>query len=90
MKRKIDIYKQLLSRVYQINYTTVCNYIKKKFVAQQAYNNYVPKPGHIVLYGIAHVFAHTGGFSTEMVYYNMRLAITEFVGRHEKIPLRHY
>ncbi len=31
-------------------------------------------------------FAHLGGVYQEMVYDNMRVAIREFVGRHEKIP----
>ena len=33
-------------------------------------------------------FAHAGGIYHEMVYDNMRVAVAEFVGRHEKQPTR--
>jgi hypothetical protein len=33
-------------------------------------------------------FAHIGGVFHEMVYDNMRVAVAEFVGRHEKQPTR--
>ncbi len=33
-------------------------------------------------------FSHTGGVYREMVYDNMRLAVSKFVGKYEKVPTR--
>jgi transposase-like protein len=46
IKRSIDIHEYLLSKGYQIGYTTVCNYIREdRLVTQEAYIKQVYLPG---------------------------------------------
>lgn len=130
LRNKMDIWNNLQSQDFQIGYTTVCNYVRKKQLqVREAYirQEYVPGEvcefdwGEIHLYiqgrlkrfymsaftsaysnyrfarlfvrqdSLAFMeshnlfFEHTRGVYQEMVYDNMRVAVSAFVGR-EKEP----
>ncbi|RLD60065.1 MAG: IS21 family transposase [Bacteroidetes bacterium] len=129
--KKIDIHEYLLSKGYEIGYTTICNYIREKeslgkegFIKQiydpgqvcefdwgdvklfidgklqtlnmavftSAYSNYRwAKLFHrqdTLAFSQSHIdfFSHLQGVHKEIVYDNMRVAISKFVGRTEKKP----
>ena len=129
--KKIDIYEYLLSKGYDIGYTTICNYVrgielsgKESFIKQiyspgevcefdwgdvklftegklqtynmavftSAYSNYrSAKLFHrqdTLAFSQSHIdfFSHLHGVHKEIVYDNMRVAISKFVGRTEKKP----
>ncbi len=131
IKRKIDIHEYLLSKGYQIGYTTICNYIRSKQIyLQQTYIRQVHIAGEECEFDWAEVklvisgtqrclylavftssysnyrfamlfqrqdtlsfmeahnefFEHIQGIFQEMVYDNMRIAISDFVGKNEKVP----
>lgn len=131
IKRKVDIHEYILSKGYQVGYTTVCNYIRDQTLSsREAFIRQDKHPGEecefdwcevkleinhslkrlfMALFSSSYgsyrygdlysrqdtlafmeshndFFKKTQGVHHEMVYDNMRVAVSEFVGRNEKRP----
>jgi transposase len=62
IKRKIDIHEYILSKGYQIGYTTVCNYIREdKLTTREAFIKQVYLPGEECEFDWAEVKLNIGG-----------------------------
>jgi len=129
--KKTDVHEYLLSKGYDIGYTSICNYIREKeSSSKESFIKQIYNPGEVcefdwgdvklLIYGKlqtfnmavftsaysnfrwaklfyrqdtlafsqSHIdfFAHLQGVHKEIVYDNMRVAISKFTGRTEKKP----